>query len=117
MSLENNVEILYSDPNLLGRNFSCAGADTVTSSAKHPANLGVTVGLEINFTTWDGDKKIVEDRSSSGFRGCAFHTSGFCAKASSRLACPVSGVVSVADYRKRVEELKKLEKGNPNKRK
>lgn len=117
MSVEKYIEVLNFDPNLLGRNFCCSGAKNITPSVKHPADCGETVGLEISFVTWNINKDIVEDRSTSDFRGCVFHTTGLCTKFSDKLACPVSGVVSVADYRKRIEELKKLEKGNPNKRK
>jgi hypothetical protein len=115
MAKESFVETVNNDPNLLGIDFNCAGADSVVTSGLHPAYRGEAVGVEIKFATWDENKHLVDDRSANSYRGCAYNTLGKCTKGIGNFACPVSSVVSMEDFRDRVQSLRGLKKGNPNK--
>ncbi len=99
---ETDVHTYGGDPNLLGRDFHCAGSN----SEKYPINLGTVVGSEVKFATTDSNGNIIEDRSSDPLRGCINYNGGKC-KIGTKL-CPVSSAVSSTEFIQRLLELRKL---------
>lgn len=93
------------NPRLLARPFHCEGADSIGAFPTEPQET--EAGLSLKYITFDNShkRKVVEDMSE-GFNGCA-HLSGTKCTIAGDKECPVAAV-SIADFHKRVEELKKL---------
>lgn len=91
------------NPRLLARRFHCEGSDLVGAFPTEPKKT--EAGLSLSYITRDSRNHPIEDMSE-GFNGCAHFSKGMCAIGGGE--CPVASVVSVADFHKRIEELKKL---------
>ena len=94
----------FQNPNLREHDLFCNGSDFKEA---FPSEKGQNqVGLRLAYATWDEDKKIVDDSSLIGMKGCRNFVDGNCKIG--KEPCPVAGVVDVATFRARVAELRKL---------
>ncbi len=102
--IETKIQARNADSELLGQEFKCTGNPEVGIEV---------VGLMIYFTTFDGEGRMVDDRSWNPLAGCTYRgATGECLKGGGY--CRVAGAAPLAEYHRRVSQLKKLDKFDPS---